>query len=696
MARLGWVALFWLLGPCAWADPVVHELAVRIDPAAGVIAVHDRITIPAGASPKFELNAGLELTGSHAHVLPLDAGGAQSSPRRYRLQLPPGERTVELSYRGRLVQPGPDASDAVIDADTVLLGPDAGWYADFDGLPVRFDLRIDIAEGWRSVSQGESDWVAPTAEQRWHVRSPQQGIWLIAAPFVRYQRDTAWGTAQVFLRAADEPMAREYLDATAEYLGLYSKLIGPYPYPKFALVENIRQTGYGMPSFTLLGSRVIRLPFIVHTSYPHEILHNWWGNGVWVDYSSGNWAEALTTYLADYLLAERRGKGMQQRRAALQKYADFVAAHNDFPLQQFRARHGEASQAIGYSKGMMLFHMLRRQLGDQTFVAALRQFYRQYQFRTAGFADLERVFGQVGQVDLGPQFRQWLQRPGAPELALKDVRVTSHGERFKLRFQLRQTQAGDAYALHVPVAVQLAGRTPAVMRTVVMDRKTRVFEFDFEAQPQRIAIDPAFDVFRRLSPRELPPSLGSVLGAQGVRFVLPRQAPPPMRDAYLELARQWAGPGDEILWDDEPAAPPHGTAWILGRGNRWATRFVQDARDAPYTLAHGRLQVADSAWTLEDHNVVLVRSGADGAAMAWLSATDPDAIAALARKVPHYSRYGYLVFDAAQVRNMAKGEWPVTGSPLQRALVAPEPPPLELPEVPPLTAVLGPGAQAAP
>ena len=37
-----------------------------------------------------------------------------------------------------------------------------------------------------------------------------------------------------------------------------------------------------MPSFTLLGSQVIRFPFILTSSYPHEILHNWWGNAVFV------------------------------------------------------------------------------------------------------------------------------------------------------------------------------------------------------------------------------------------------------------------------------------------------------------------------------------------------------------------------------------------------------------------------------
>ena len=39
-------------------------------------------------------------------------------------------------------------------------------------------------------------------------------------------------------------------------------------------------------------------------SLAHEVLHAWWGNAVAVDYERGNWSEALTTFMADYALAE--------------------------------------------------------------------------------------------------------------------------------------------------------------------------------------------------------------------------------------------------------------------------------------------------------------------------------------------------------------------------------------------------------
>ena len=69
---------------------------------------------------------------------------------------------------------------------------------------------------------------------------------------------------------------------------MYEELLGPYPWSRFSVVENFWETGYGMPSFTLLGPKVIRFPFLLHSSFPHELLHNWWGNGVYLADDDGN------------------------------------------------------------------------------------------------------------------------------------------------------------------------------------------------------------------------------------------------------------------------------------------------------------------------------------------------------------------------------------------------------------------------
>ena len=93
--------------------------------------------------------------------------------------------------------------------------------------------------------------------------------------------------------------------------------------------------------------RIIRFPFILESSYPHEILHNWWGNSVYPDYATGNWSEGLTAYLADHLFRAINGTGHEYRKEMLARYKNYVSEASDFPLSKFTSRNSAASQAIG-------------------------------------------------------------------------------------------------------------------------------------------------------------------------------------------------------------------------------------------------------------------------------------------------------------------------------------------------------------
>ncbi|MGD2084248.1 MAG: peptidase M28, partial [Chromatiales bacterium] len=329
---LPWLAALLLLTlatPSA-ASAVHHAIQVSIDPDAHRLAVHDSISLPEGAADTliFRLHAGLSPRvagdGAKLTLLGSPAGDGTTPPlETYRVDLEPGARHFSLRYGGEIHHPvgqhGEEyarsfaASPGLIGADGVFLGGASHWYPRIVGAPyLSFELAVSLPAAWRSVSQGYRTRGASAngrVAEIWREARPQEEIYLVAARFTEYERPGAQADALVFLREPDEALAERYLELTGRYLRMYEELIGPYPYGKFALVENFWETGYGMPSFTLLGPQVIRLPFIPYTSYPHEILHNWWGNGVYVDFASGNWSEGLTSYLADHLLKAQRGQG---------------------------------------------------------------------------------------------------------------------------------------------------------------------------------------------------------------------------------------------------------------------------------------------------------------------------------------------------------------------------------------------------
>jgi hypothetical protein len=659
-----------------------HQLRIVLHPEQHKLEAEDRISLPSG-TPRtldFSLHRDLHPVSPQAAIHAV-GNVQQDGLQRYRITLPAGSDNFTLNYGGEIFQPPQqDAREArsfenspgIIAAEGVVLSGASGWYPRMENVPgadmLTFSLNVTVPPNWRAVSQGERTGEKGTLVN-WQETHPQDEIYLIAAPFFEYRHSADGIEALVYLRKDEAALAQRYLDATARYLAMYRKLIGAYPYTKFALVENFWETGYGMPSFTLLGSRVIRLPFIVDSSYPHEILHNWWGNGVYVDYRSGNWSEGLTAYLADHLLQEQKGNGAEHRRGTLQKYADFVSAGRDFPLAEFTSRHSAQSEAVGYGKTMLLFHMLRRRMGDDKFTRALQDLYRDFQFRRAGYADVERTFSQAAGEDLGPFFAQWVRRSGAPELRLVSADVRRAAAGFELIITIEQTQPGPAYALELPLAVTLADKEEAYVSVLKMKDKHAQWRLPLTGQPLRVDVDPEFDLFRRLDRSESPPALSQVFGAEQLLIVLPRQAAEVLRMQYLSVAKNWQqqpGRSTVIAWDDEIERLPHeGAVWLFGWENRWREGFQTALALSGATLSDQEARFGDAGYSRTLHALALTAHIGHTPA-AWLAAPDAGMMATLARKLPHYSKFSYAAFAGAESTNLAKGIWPVTSSLLAR------------------------------
>jgi aminopeptidase N len=672
-----------------------HELVATLDPVHAGIEARDTITFaedPAVPERKhiFWLHSGLHPRTRDAGVILTRLNGPEGvTPlARFKLQLPAGRRQVRLDYRGNLgLSPraaarahgkAHDAAPAPISNEGIFFAGDSGWYPSFDDALLTFELEVELPAGWQTVSQGASKTlpvVAGRVRFRWFEPKPQEQIYLVAGRFHTYSRRTDNYTAQVFLRTPDENLARSYLGATIKYVDLYSRLLGPYPYTKFAMVENFRQTGYGMPSFTLLGSRVIRLPFILYSSYPHEIVHNWWGNSVYVA-PGWNWSEGLTAYLADHLIQEQRGEGAAYRRDVLQKYTDYVSQQQDFPLSSFVGGHGDLEQAVGYGKTLMFFHMLRLRMGDRAFVDSLRRLYASNRYRRADYADVQREFAQASGLDLRSEFSQWIQRSGAPQLRLRDAKVERGSDTFRLVGTLEQTQPGPAYRLSVPLVIHFGGESPPVRKVITTDQDSKSFGLAFATRPLLVQVDPEFDVFRRLDPEEIPASLGQVFGAERVLMVLPSRAPAPVREKYQALVTQWrSGAEIEWRWDDTLADLPTDRAVFLFG---WRNRFLEQVtkalagQDVSWTGGDG-IKIGQRRVERASEAVVVAarQKGSPNHALAWLACDNLQAFTGLTRKLWHYGKYSYLVFEGDSPRNVLKGQWPILHSPLSIVLGEP-------------------------
>ncbi len=695
------LVFFSVVGHAPASDVVNHNFRMQIKPGSSELIVEDRIVLPGNFLKnqplQFLLHGDLTVSAVNAVIEKQEviqsaskeiAKDASVPLAHYRVSSYDSTQPLVLQYQGKIhhVIKGPGEEYArsfsetpgIISNEGVFLADSSAWFPRFTKQElVSFDLRIEVPEDWGAVSQGEllKDITQKGSRLlQWVETLPQDDIYIVASRYHEYTQDTASAKAMVFMRAKDDALAQKYLDATAQYISMYTTLIGPYPYKKFALVENFWSTGYGMPSFTLLGPKVIRFPFIIHSSYPHEILHNYWGNSVYVDYERGNWAEGLTAYLADHLIAEQRGRGVEYRRNVLQKYTDFVNKDRDFPLIDFRSRHSSATEAVGYGKTLMLFHMLRMQLGSKDFVRSLRRFYKEYQYKFATFDNVQSVFGEVSGIDLAPFFTQWVKQAGAPSLAIENVTSKKISKGYQLEVSLIQQQTGPAYQMEVPVVVYMQGQAEAKETRVNMQSRQQKFLIDLVAKPLRVEIDPQFDVFRRLDSREIPSALSQGFGDEKPLMVLPAKESPETLSEYRKLAKHWQASQNEsleIVTDEEiRKLPSDRSIWLLGWDNRFRNEVLDSLTAQKVGIEGDDLNLGDKRYRHDEHAVLLTARNSNNMnkTVLWLSSGNSKAIAGLASKLPHYRKYSYLVFSGDAPDNVDKGQWDVLDSPLNRVL----------------------------
>ncbi|MFH1680678.1 MAG: M1 family aminopeptidase [Candidatus Eisenbacteria bacterium] len=702
------LALALALAPSAFGDAriVEHDIRAAIDPYRSRLEATDRFTVVGHEKSvfRFLLNKQLEIAS-----LSLDGaalrwqeeavdpsrwgeeenveGGSWEAAREIVVNLPVrrgDSLEVAITYGGAVLdslrapkegyERSFETTSGLIEERGAYLSGSTVWVPTVPGDLFTFRLEARVPREWESVSQGAL--LARFEEggarvSRWRAAEPMEEAYLVAGPYVFREADFKGAKIQTFLYEAEDAarLHDTYVVAARTFLDRYGREIGAYPFPKFALVENFWQTGFGMPSFTLLGTQVIRLPFIPGTSFGHEILHNWWGNGVYVEWEKGNWCEGLTAYGADYAYKEDRSPedAANYRRGELQKFQNYVGGHEDFPLVKFRSRSDATTQAVGYSKAMMVFHMLRREIGNKGFREGQRVLFRDRLFRPSSWRDVRDAFEEASGANLETFFRQWTEREGAPVLFLTDVGSKAvRGGRFEVKGIVRQE--APAYRLDVPVRIETEEGPESLV--VYLTGEMKAFEWKGKSRPFAAAVDPAFDLFRRLHREEIPPALSQTLGADSLWIVLPPEGASPADSALSGLADSWAGrPGVRITREALPEETfARSAVWLFGPtvyGERFAASLPPGTE-----RAGGSWRTPAGEFPADSHSIVLTTRHPVDPDLSW-SLFDPEnaeVVPVLARKIPHYGKYGYLVFQGTE--NVGKGEWEAAGSPL-RAELAP-------------------------
>lgn len=604
-----------------------NDITVEFDLENGVVNGVSKITIPKGAETV------LDLSGISCSSITVNGMSLVIDKDMNELALQPssGEDIIELRYaavfRGETAtakedNPGVVGGNMVSPKGIILMD---GWYPSVRGLTF-YQLNAVLPEGFEGISEADDIVITERPDKKRNFSflfpHPVRNVTLVAGAYT-VEKDSYNGIdIFTYFLPEDTGLSKTYSEYTKKYLEIYEKKLTPYPFKRFSVVENIRPTGYSMPTFTLLGQDIVRLPFIVETSLGHEVLHQWFGNSVYVDYAGGNWSEGLTTYLGDHLYEEMKGNGWDYRRQSLISFQSYVTPENDITLTSFTGRSDPATKSIGYGKAAMVFHMLKDLAGEDSFYAALKSLIGNKMFKTAAWTDIRDAVESASGKKLDWFFKQWLEQKGGPELEVDNVLMAYRGSRAIVSFDV--VRKGGEYRLSLPVTVRT--REGLVKKKFDIEKESTSLDMEISGTPLELSIDEDYDIFRKLSFAEYPPVISRLLGAEKRIFV----SPAGKEAEYEPLASYLKGIGfnekkeEEVKYDDLKSSslviPNAGSPIItrlFGGIEKRKEDFSVSVRENPYNK-DGVIAVVDG---------------------------EPPMIAALSPRIRHYGKYSLISFN---------------------------------------------------
>ena len=293
----------------------------------------------------------------------------------------------------------------------------------------------------------------------------------------------------VYTTDAHKAAAQDYGQETLRVLAYFTSTFGLPESSQINVVELPDDTvpAYWAPEIAAIaGSRIggradSRL-------LSNTMAHQWWGseispastNDAWITNGMSRYAELL--YLED-------GAGKTALRAAVLDVSAGALAYDTIPLSSAGRLNifSPEFQSMTLEKGGMVFHMLRWEVGDDSFLRILREALSQFTDKSIKTSDFEKVAEAQSQQQLAPFFAQWLDGTGAPAFTNKyAIYRLGNNKGFRTIGEIQQDL--DLFNMPVELRIETDGKTETKRISVVGTDSQYVV--DTFGRPRHVQIDP--------------------------------------------------------------------------------------------------------------------------------------------------------------------------------------------------------------
>ncbi len=240
-----------------------------------------------------------------------------------------------------------------------------------------------------------------------------------------------------------------FFGQTVSMIEFLADLFGEYPYIDEKYGHALTGFGASMEHATLTSMNASLVDMYFYQSViVHELGHQWFGDlvspasweHIWLNEGFATYIEALWNEHLDPSSIEGYGAA-----AWSVSYDGTVYAEN--PYAPF-----DDTDAV-YPRAGRILHMLRHELGDETFFAGVRDYLDLHAWDTATTEQFRDAMESAAGRDLGWFFDQWIYDPGKPMLVTWYEPYVA-GDEDRVKVYVKQLQPQRLYRLSVDIAVR--------------------------------------------------------------------------------------------------------------------------------------------------------------------------------------------------------------------------------------------------
>jgi aminopeptidase N len=371
-----------------------------------------------------------------------------------------------------------------------LLYP-ARWFPMTGYLTDRFtaDIHVTVPMGYRVIGSGA---VSPlgqsggTFEFNW--TKPGFPGTIIAGKFNPPLPAPSASYVHIWTTDARKATAPDFADTAAKQFNYFTGVFGPAESVHFNLVEipDDSLPAFWAPEIAIIpGGRMTKANSQL---LANTVAHQWWGSQVSPATLNDAWITNGMCRYSELMYVEDEG-GQTALERAITNISASALAYDTIPLSGI-GRDDVFSpefQAMTFDKGGMVFHMLRWEVGDDSFHNILKAVLTQYADKPVRTADFIKVAESSSQQQLTAFFAQWIDGTGAPAFNNKyTVYRLGNNKGFRTIGEIGQDL--DLFSMPVELKIETDGKTE-IKRIDVVGTDSQ-YVVDTFGRPRHISLDP--------------------------------------------------------------------------------------------------------------------------------------------------------------------------------------------------------------